>query len=437
VAIVGRPNVGKSTLFNRITNDRMAITEDQPGTTRDRLYADCTWNDSRFLLVDTAGIDYEEGDELAQSVLAQVNLAIDQADVLIFVVDGIAELTPVDFDVAEQLRRSAKPVLLAVNKIDSEKRSGEATQVYELGLGEPHLISAYHNLGVFDMLNSLIEMLPYAPPAAEDEESGIIDVAIVGRPNVGKSQLVNTLLGENRMVVSNIAGTTRDAIDTLLETNGKTYRLIDTAGIRKRGSIARGIEKFSVLRSLRAINRADVVLLLLDATEPATAQDLHVAGYAKEAYKGIVVLVNKWDLIEREEDTAENFRKMLQARFRFMPEVPILFVSALTGFHVNRIWEHVDSIAAGRQMRISTADVNRILQKAARSSVLPRDKGRQLNVLYGTQTAVNPPTFQIFVNDPALVHFSYRRYLENSLREAFGFGATPLKLTFRKREPNG
>lgn len=433
IAIVGRPNVGKSTLFNRIVGQRMAITEDEPGTTRDRLYANCTWNDSRFLLVDTAGIGFADGDLLSQSVHAQVDLAMEQADLILFLVDAAVPLTSIDEDIADRLRQSDTPVILVANKIDNERRLDLIHEAQVLALGDPVPISAYHGRGIHDLLDLAVPQLPWAPADMEDDPS-IINVAIVGRPNVGKSQLLNTLVGEERVVVSSIAGTTRDAIDTLLTTPEQTYRLIDTAGIRKRGSIVPGIEKYSVLRSIQAINRADVVLLLLDAQEPGTAQDLHVAGYAKDAYKSVIVLINKWDLIERDENTAVDFRRFVLGRMRFMPYVPVLFVSALTGYHVPRILDEVRRIAEGRRKRVSTAEVNRVVQKAVRSSVVPSEHGKHLNVLYATQTDINPPTFHIFVNDITLVHFSYRRYLENALRDSLGFGATPLRLVFRRRE---
>ncbi len=433
VAIVGRPNVGKSTLFNRIVGRRLAITEDEPGTTRDRLYADCTWEDSRFLLVDTAGIGFSDGDLLSQSVHAQVDLAMEQADLILFVIDAAAPLTSLDDDIAARLRQSDTPVILVANKVDNDRRLDLIHEAHALALGDPVPISAYHGRGVQDLLDLLVPRLPWVPADAPEDES-VISVAIVGRPNVGKSQLLNSLLGEERAVVSNIAGTTRDAIDTLLTVGDQTYRLIDTAGIRKRGAIVPGVEKYSVLRSVQAINRASVVLLLLDAQEPGTAQDLHVAGYAKDAHKAVIVLVNKWDLIERDETTAVEFRRFVQARMRFMPYVPILFVSALTGYHVPRILDEVRRIAEGRRKRVSTAEVNRVVQRAVRSSVVPSERGRHLNVLYATQTDIDPPTFHVFVNDPALVHFSYRRYLENELREGLGFGATPLRLVFRRRE---
>lgn len=432
VAIVGRPNVGKSTLFNRIIGERIAVTEDIPGTTRDRLYSDCVWQDSQFLLVDTAGVSYDSDDELGRSAQLQVELAIDQADVIMFVIDATAPLTPVDLDVAQRLRTSSKPVMLVVNKVDNDKRALDVPQAYELGLDDPIAISAYHSLGIGELLDQVVSRLPFCPPREIDDE--LVNVAIVGRPNVGKSQLLNRLVGEQRVLVSDRPGTTRDAVDTLLEIDGRRYRLIDTAGIRRRGAVGAGAEQYSVLRALQAINRADVVLVLLDAREQATAQDLHVAGYVKETHKGMVVLVNKWDLVERDEATAHRARRFIRSRFRFMPYAPILFVSALTGFHVNRILTQVDAIAEARAVEHSTPEVNRTLAQATRKSVLPRDKGKQLNVLYGTQIGTNPPTFLIFVNEPALVHFSYRRYLENSLRDALDFGPTPLKLIFRRRD---
>jgi GTP-binding protein len=447
VAIVGRPNVGKSTLFNRLIGQPLAIVEDIPGTTRDRLYADTEWNGIPFTLVDTGGLEigvavpghpHTEGKppplsvaspQYVEQIRAQAQVAIAEADAIIFMVDVIDGLVAGDEDVADVLRRSQKPLFLAANKADNQARREAALEFYALGLGDPYPISALHGIGTGDLLDDVVASFP----VQEAEEVEAIRIAIVGRPNVGKSSLLNKLLGQERAIVSEIPGTTRDAIDTYLEWEGMPIVLIDTAGIRRRGRIERGLEQYSVLRALRAIQRADVVLLLVEATEMVTAQDAHIAGYILEAAKSVVVVVNKWDLVEKDTYTMIEYTKHIRADLKFLDYVPVLFISALTGQRVNKVLPTALRIQKERLVRIPTAELNRIMVKAVARHSPPSKRGKRLKFYYATQAGVDPPTFVFFINDPRLVHFSYRRYIENQLRERYGFEGTPLKLNFRKR----
>ncbi|MGD1118264.1 MAG: ribosome biogenesis GTPase Der [Dehalococcoidales bacterium] len=429
VAIVGRPNTGKSTLLNRIVKRPVAITEDLPGTTRDRNMADVEWGGVEFTLVDTGGLEIDPRTTIARGVKAQVETAIRQADVIINVVDAVDGVTPLDLEIAETLRKANKPILLAANKADNPKRETAALEFYELGLGEPLPISAHHGRGVAELLDKIVELLPSHPPEEVKPES--INVAIVGRPNVGKSMLLNALVGDERAIVDATPGTTRDAVDTPFEFEGQRMLLIDTAGIRRRGKIKAGVEQYSVVRSFRAIDRADVVLLVLDATEMVTSQDTHIAGYIQEAYKGIIIIANKWDLIDNKDIIAWN--KLVKSEFKFASYAPIMYTSAKSGQGVDQIMPQVIQVYRERFKRLSTATVNNVIQQAVASHNRPASQGKQLKILYATQAEANPPTFVFFTNDARLVHFSYRRFLENTLRQAFGFTGTPLRFHFKSR----
>jgi GTP-binding protein len=448
VAIVGRPNVGKSTLFNRIVGKKRAIVEDIPGTTRDRLYGDAEWNGIPFTVVDTGGIEVIESQKkrapasqpeplsrgsvgFIEEIRAQAEIAIEEADAILMVVDILDGPTPADEDIAEVLRRTDKPVLVAANKADNQKRFPGAYEFYALGLGDVYPVSGMHGIGIGDVLDALVEVLPVVE---EEEESDALKIALVGRPNVGKSSLLNALLGEERAIVSEIPGTTRDATDTYLTWEGQSVLLIDTAGIRRRGRVEQGIEKFSVLRSMRSISRADVVLLLLDAQDLVTAQDAHVAGYILEEMRSILVVVNKWDLIPKDTYTMDAYTKQIRADLKFLDYVPVLFISALSGQRVNKVLPMASQIHQERMVRISTGELNRLVEDATIRHSPPHKAGKQLRFLYATQASVDPPTFVFFVNDARLVHFSYERYLENQLRQRYGYLGTPLKLVFRSRE---
>jgi GTP-binding protein len=432
VAIVGRPNVGKSTLFNRLIGERRAIVEDLPGTTRDRLYGDSDWNGREFLLIDTAGLDVAPADELTRHVQDQVRQAVAEADVVILLTDVRSGVTAADRDAADLLRGAGKPVVLGVNKSDSGRYAQNAVEFYELGLGDPIPVSALQGLGTGDLLDAVVALLPPAEP--EEVDADLPKIAIIGRPNVGKSQLLNAMLGRERSVVSEVPGTTRDTIDSRLEVDGRPLLLIDTAGIRRRGRIEQGIEKYSVLRSLRAVNRADVVLLVIDAAEGITAQDTHVASYALEAFKGFVIVVNKWDLIEKDTFTADRYTDQVRYAFKFLPDPPVLFISALTGQRVPRVLPAALQVYDRRQQRVPTAQLNQIFAEAQAAHPAPHVRGRRFRIYYATQPEVNPPTFVLFVNDPKLLHFSYQRYLENQLRERLDLAGTPIRLVFRPRE---
>jgi GTP-binding protein len=429
VAIVGKQNVGKSTLLNRIAGKPLAIVEDEPGTTRDRVFAEASWRGVSFTLVDTGGLELQPRSTVARGVREQIEAAISEADAIIFVVDVREGVTPPDLEMADRLRRAGKPVLVAANKADNARREAEAVEFYELGLGEVLPVSAHHGRGVGELLDSLVPRLP--PPTPEEAGTEAIRVAIVGRPNVGKSMLLNAMVGEKRSIVDVLPGTTRDALDTLFDFQGQNVLLIDTAGIRRRGKVTSGIEQYSVIRALRAIDRADVALLVLDATEPATTQDTHIAGYIQQAAKGIVLIMNKWDLVENKNTTEWNRR--IKSQFNFVAYAPVLYTSAKTGQGVDRIMPQVQQVYQERAKRLTTARVNDVIQQAFAAHTRPRSGRRQLNILYATQAEANPPTFVIFANDTRLIHFSYRRYLENQLRAAFGFTGTPLRLIFKTR----
>ena len=429
VAIVGRPNVGKSTLFNRLVGRRLAIVEDEPGTTRDRLYADIAWNESAFTIVDTGGLLLTPPSDMAQRVKEQVEVAIEEADAIILMVDVLGGVTHMDRDIAEMLRRSVKPVVLAANKADNERRSLDAAEFHQLALGDPIPISAYHDIGIDELLDRVAEGLHYTPP---EEELEMMKVAIVGRPNVGKSTLLNAILGQERAIVNATPGTTRDAIDTVFEYNGERMLLIDTAGIRRRGRIEGGIERYGAARALRAIDRADVALLITEATEPLTAQDAHIAGYIQKAFRGMELVVNKWDLVEEMVDRTQYTRE-IRRRLKFMPYAPIFYISATLGKGIDDVLGAAWEIFEERKKRVPTAMLNSMVRDAVAAHAPPSVVGRKLKILYATQAEISPPTFVFFVNDPALMHFSYRRYLENRLRQSFGFKGTPLRLILKGR----
>jgi GTP-binding protein len=431
VALVGRPNVGKSTLFNRLIGERLAIVEDVPGTTRDRLYGDADWAGRAFTVVDTGGLVLGEADDLTACVRAQAELAMREADVIVFLTDVKEGITAPDRDIADVLRRAAKPLVLAVNKADNEQRRLDAVEFYALGLGQPYPISALHGSGTGDLLDEVVASFPVEE---EEDEEDLVHIAIVGRPNVGKSSLLNRLLGQERAIVNEAPGTTRDAIDTLVEWEGESLILIDTAGIRRRGRIARGVEQYSVLRALRAIQRADVALLLIDATDGVTAQDAHIAGYILEEGKSVVVLVNKWDAIEKDERTMAEFTRKVRAGLRFLDYVPVLFISAKTGQRVSQVIPAALEVQAARHQRVTTGELNRLVADVVARHAPPSKAGKRLKFYYATQPSTDPPTFVFFVNDTRLVHFSYARYIENQLRERYGFPGTPLRLQFRDRD---
>ena len=432
VAIVGRPNVGKSTLFNRIAEKRVSIVDDTPGVTRDRIYADAEWTGHEFALVDTGGIDFNETDELLPAMRNQAKLAMEEADVILFVVDGKVGITDVDQIIVSMLRTTKKPVVLAVNKVDNLKGVTDSYEFYGLGLGEPFAVSAVNALNLGDLLDAIVEALPEEVPI--EDEPDTIRVAVVGRPNVGKSSLVNALLGQERVVVSNIPGTTRDAVDTYFKQDGVTFILVDTAGMRRRGRIDAALERYSVIRSLRAIDRADVVLMLIDAVDGVTEQDKKIAGYVHESGRASVLVVNKWDLLPKDGKTSLRYTETLRQELGFMQYAPVVFLSALTKQRVTRIPEVVKFVAEQHAMRVSTSLLNQVVRDAVGINPPPSDRGRKLKIFYATQASVRPPTIVIFVNDQELMHFSYLRFLENKLREAFGFEGTPLKMVVRPRQ---
>ncbi len=431
VAIVGRPNVGKSTIFNRIAKKRVSIVEDIPGVTRDRIYLDAEWLGHEFTMIDTGGIEIEAAGKIQTAMRYQAKLAIDEADVILFIVDAKDGLTAADQEVAVILRTARKPVLLVVNKVDSAKDELGTFEFYNLGLGDPIAISAANALGLGDLLDKVIAALPAG--AAADEETDTIKVAFIGRPNVGKSSLVNALLGEERVIVSDIPGTTRDAIDTRFSKDGTDYILIDTAGMRRKGKIDQPVERYSVVRSLRAIDRADVVLILIDAVDGVTEQDKKIAGYAHEAGRASIIAVNKWDLVEKDSKTTLRYTETIRSELGFMQYAPVLFVSALTKQRVHRVGELVKFVADQHAMRIATSVLNQVIEDAVAINPPPSERGRRLKIYYTTQPGVKPPTFVFFCNDAEIMHFTYLRYLENKLREAFGFEGTPLNLVVRSR----
>jgi len=429
VAIVGRQNVGKSTLLNRMAGKPIAIIADLPGTTRDRILANVSWQEAEFTIIDTGGLELKPQSTIAQAVKEQVETAINEADAIIFLVDTRDGATPPDLEIADMLRQVSKPIILVANKADNAKLETEAVEFYELGLGEPMSISAYHGRGTAELLDRIVSLLP--TPTLVEAEPEIMKVAIIGRQNVGKSTLLNALLGEERAIVDEIPGTTRDAIDTLLDFDGQSVLLIDTAGIRRRGRLGVGVERYSVIRALRAIERADIVLLVLDGTELVTAQDMHIAGYIQQAVKGIVLVVNKWDLVANKNTTEYN--RYIRRQLKFMPYAPVLYVSAKFGQGVSEIMPQATQVYQERLKRLPTTMVNSVVQQAVAAHTLPRIGSKQLKILYATQAEVNPPTFVFFVNDAKLLHFSYQRYLENKLRQSFGFAGTPLRLVFKTR----
>ncbi len=431
VAIVGRPNVGKSTLFNRIAGERISIVEDTPGVTRDRIYAEAEWLDYKFTMIDTGGLEPASEDFMLKRMYEQAEIAIDLADVILFVTDVKAGVTDADVQVAEILRRAKKPIVLAVNKMDDPKKySTSIYEFYELGIGEPFGVSAGQALGLGDLLD---EVVSYFDKNAADDEDDVIKVAVVGKPNAGKSSLINKILGEERVIVSNIAGTTRDAIDTPYERDGKKYIFIDTAGIRRKSKIKENIEKYSIIRAVAAVERCDVCIILIDANEGITDQDTKIAGIAHEAGKGCIVAVNKWDAIEKDGKTINKFSRDIDLELKYMLYAPKVFISALTGQRVKNLFSLIDEVYESNVKRVQTGILNDVLAEALAMNQPPAEKGRQLKIYYMTQVSVKPPTFVIFVNNSELLHFSYRRYIENQLREAFGFRGTAIHFIVRNR----
>ena len=432
VAVVGRPNVGKSTLINKIARKRIAIVEDLPGVTRDRLYVDVEWLGREFIMVDTGGLEPDSVDPLLQDMMKQSRLAMDEADVILFVVDGRDGMQPSDQEIAHILRTSRKPVLLVVNKVDSQKQEANAYEFYSLGLGDPIAISAANMLNFGDLLDDICDHFP-SPEEMEDDPD-TLKIAVIGRPNVGKSSLVNSLLGKERMIVSDIAGTTRDAVDSAFQANGQKFTLIDTAGLRKKAKVDDGVERYSVIRTLRAIDRSDVVLMLIDAESGVTEQDKRIAGYAHEAGKAAIILVNKWDLLDKDNSTVNEYTKSLRHELIFLTYAPVLFISALTKQRLHKIPEMVCSVSEQNNLRVSTGTLNQVLQDDLAITPAPSVRGKRLKIYYVTQAATKPPTFIFFVNDPELFHFSYMRHLENIFRATFGFEGTPIRLWSRGRK---
>ncbi|NLT96061.1 MAG: ribosome biogenesis GTPase Der [Clostridia bacterium] len=432
VAIVGRPNVGKSTLFNRLTGGMAAIIEDTPGVTRDRLYRDAEWKGIPFTVIDTGGIEVNKDDIFLAQIKKQAQIAIEEADVILFLVDGKTGITLDDQEVAQLLRKTNKPVLLVVNKIEDYSDPAALFDFYQLGLGEPNPISAMHGMNTGDLLDKVVKLFP--PNISEPYDPDTIKIAVVGRPNVGKSSLVNAILGQERVIVSDIPGTTRDAVDTPFKHNGQEYVIIDTAGMRRKGKISNPTERYSVIRSLRAIERSDVVLMIIDAVEGLTEQDKKIAGYAHEQGKACILVINKWDLVEKDDKTLHRYEKKLRNELLFMQYAPTIFVSALTKQRVVKIIDLVDFVAQQHAFRVPTGTLNQVINEAVQLNPTPSDKGQKLKIFYVTQAGVKPPTFVIFVNEPEILHFSYERYLENKIRENFGFEGTPIRFIIKKRE---
>jgi len=451
VALVGRPNVGKSTLFNRLIGERMAVIDEIPGTTRDRIQAESEWRGIVFNVVDTGGIEVyqpkgardesplaEGSADFIPQIRAQALLAVEEADVVVMLVDAVSGITAADEEVAEILRRTKKPVMVAANKADNLKRTEESVEFYGLGVGEVFPISAFHGLGVGDLLDGVVEALQNVQiDENEPEDDQHLKIAIVGRPNVGKSSLLNRLIGEERVIVSPIAGTTRDAIDTQIMYHGEPVTIIDTAGIRRRGKVEPGVEKYSVVRAMKAIERSDVTLMVIDAVDGVTEQDQHIAGYITEAGKSVVIVVNKWDAVEKDSTTLDEFKELLTNKFDFLPDPPAIFISALTGQRIHEVLEMAYKVWEGRYFRISTAELNRLFRDAIQHHAPPAKGTRVLKILFATQVTVNPPVILVHVNDTRLVHFTYRRYLENQIRKEYAFEGTPIRMSFRAREKMG
>ncbi len=435
VAIVGRPNVGKSTLFNALAGEKISIVKDTPGVTRDRIYADVSWLNYSFTLIDTGGIEPDSKDIILSQMREQAQIAIDTADVIVFMTDVRQGLIDSDSKVADMLRRSHKPVVLAVNKVDNfEKFQADVYEFYNLGIGEPHAVSASGKLGFGDLLDEIVSYFPSKEEMEEEDDRP--KIAVVGKPNVGKSSIINKLLGENRVIVSNIAGTTRDAIDTPVTFDHKEYVFIDTAGLRRKSKIKEELERFSIIRTVTAVDRADVVVVVIDATEGVTEQDAKIAGIAHERGKGIIVAVNKWDAIEKDDKTIYEHTNKIREVLSFMPYAEMIFISAETGQRLPKLFETIDMVLETQATRISTGVLNEIISEATVMQQPPSDKGKRLKIYYATQVAIKPPSFVIFVNDKELMHFSYVRYLENRIREAFGFRGTALKFFIRERKDN-
>lgn len=434
VAIVGRPNVGKSTLFNVLAGSRISIVQDTPGVTRDRIYASSDWNGRSFTMIDTGGIEPDSKDIILQQMREQAQIAIDTADVICFVVDVKQGLTDADDKVATMLRKSGKPVVLVVNKVDSyEKEITDVYEFYNLGLGDPFPVSATSKTGIGDMLDEVVSHFPQE--TGEEEEDDKLKIAVVGKPNVGKSSLINRLVGKNRLIVSDIAGTTRDAIDTTVKHYGKEYTFIDTAGLRRKSKIKEDIERFSIIRTVTAAERADIVVLMIDATEGVTEQDAKIAGIAHERGKGLIIAVNKWDAVEdKETGTMKEMTEKIKSTLSFCPYAEVIFISVLTGRGIDKVFNLIDIVNENQNMRIQTGTLNEILTRALVMQETPQDKGKHLRIYYMTQVSVKPPTFVIFVNDKNLTHFSYTRYIENNLRNTFGFRGTSLRFIYRERE---
>ena len=433
VAVVGRPNVGKSTLFNALAGSRISIVKDTPGITRDRIYADVSWLNYNFTLIDTGGIEPDSKDIILSQMREQAQIAIDTADVILFMVDVKQGLVDADSKVADMLRRSHKPVVLVVNKVDSfEKLMADVYEFYNLGIGEPHAISAANQMGIGDLLDEVVALFP--DRTGEEEEDERPRIAIVGKPNVGKSSIINKLIGENRLVVSDIAGTTRDAVDTPVKYNKKEYVYIDTAGLRRKNKIKEELERYMIVRTVSAVERADVVVLVIDGTEGVTEQDAKIAGIAHERGKGVIIAVNKWDAVEKNDKTIYRFTEKVRNTLAYMPYAELIFISAKTGQRLNKLYETIDMVIENHSLRVATGVLNEIMTEAVALQQPPSDKGKRLRLYYMTQVSVKPPTFVIFVNDKELMHFSYQRYIENKIRESFGFKGTPLHFIIRERK---
>ena len=433
LAIVGRPNVGKSTLFNTLAGEKISIVEDHPGVTRDRIYADVTWLNHSFSMIDTGGIEMDSKDKMLKHMREQADIAIDTADVILFLVDVRQGLVDADFKVADMLRKSGKPVILVVNKVDNfEKYMPDVYEFYNLGIGDPHPISAASQPGIGDMLDAVMELFDLEK--IEEEEDDRPKIAIVGKPNAGKSSLINNLLGENRVIVSDVAGTTRDAIDTEIVYNGTEYVFIDTAGLRRKSKIKENIERYSIIRTVAAIERSDVVILMIDATEGVSEQDAKIAGIAHDRGRGLIIAVNKWDAIEKDNHTVKEYTKKVRDILSFVPYAEIIFISALTGQRTKKIFDLLETVIENHAMRIQTGVLNEILMEAVALQQPPSDKGKRLKLFYMTQVSTKPPTFVLFVNKKELMHFSYQRYIENRIRDTFGFMGTPIRIFIRERK---